>query len=88
MLVARNDCPGISSDVTESGSSLSVSEVADMELCDEAVAVVVCSGSRMSSVNATHPIAEAQTVTHNASVTEARQENNPACVAGIKMRMG
>ena len=84
----RNDGSGISGDVTESISLLPVFNGADTELCGEAGAVVVCSGSLMSSVNATHPIAETQTVTHNASVTEARQENNPACGTGIKMGMG
>jgi hypothetical protein len=59
-----------------------------MELCDKVGVVVVCSLGLMSSVNATHPRAEAHTVTHIASVTEARQETNPACVAGIKIRMG
>lgn len=42
----------------------------------------------MSSVNSTHPTAEAQDATHKANVREARQESSPACTAGIKMGMG
>lgn len=86
--MARNDGSGIGGDVTKSGSLLPISNGADMESYGEAGAGVVRSGRLMSSVNATHPIAETQTVTHNASVTEARQEKNPACVTDIKMRMG